>query len=137
MVQQVEVLLPGFSYGIHLITHIIENKLPELPQKGIANFFLQHTSAALSINENADPSVRNDMEMFFDNMVPENTDYFTHTIEGNDDMPAHVKTTVVGSSLCIPITNKQLNMGTWQGIYLCEFRRMGGKRKMIITITGE
>ena len=136
MIEQFEIQMPSFDKGFHLITHYIESNLPELPQKGIIHIFIKHTSAGITINENADPTVRADMENFFDRYVPENEPYYRHTIEGPDDMPAHLKTSITGNSLTIPITNGRLNLGTWQGIYLCEFRRHGGKRRLVITIYG-
>ncbi|MCK4360148.1 MAG: secondary thiamine-phosphate synthase enzyme YjbQ [Bacteroidales bacterium] len=134
MIKQFEILLPSFSRGYHLITNLIENNLPELPDKGIVNIFVQHTSAGLTINENADSSVRVDFETVFNKLVPENSRDYIHTIEGPDDMPAHIKSSLVGQSVTIPITNKRLNLGIWQGIYLCEFRNSGGRRKLVITI---
>jgi secondary thiamine-phosphate synthase enzyme len=134
MVHQVEITLSEFKRGFHLITRIIEQHLPELPEKGLLHILLKHTSAALALNENADPSVRKDFEAIFNRLVPENQSYYTHTLEGPDDMPAHVKSTVVGQSITIPITSKRLNLGTWQGIYLCEFRNYGGPRSLVITI---
>ncbi len=134
MINQFEILLPSFSRGYHLITNLIENNLPELPEKGIINIFVKHTSAGLTINENADSSVRVDFETVFNKLVPENSRDYIHTIEGPDDMPAHIKSSLVGQSLTIPITNKRLNLGIWQGIYLCEFRNRGGRRKLVITI---
>lgn len=112
-------------------------QLPPLPRVGILNLFIKHTSAALSINENADPDVRTDMKQIFDRLVRENEPYYTHTMEGPDDMPAHAKASIIGNSLTIPITNGRLNLGTWQGIYLCEFRDYGGARKIVATISGE
>ncbi len=134
MIKQFEILLPSYSRGYHLITNLIENNLPELPDKGIINIFVQHTSAGLTINENADSSVRVDFETVFNKLVPENRRDYIHTIEGPDDMPAHIKSSLVGQSVTIPITNKRLNLGIWQGIYLCEFRNRGGRRKLVITI---
>lgn len=134
MIKQFEILLPSFSRGYHLIANLIENNLPELPDKGIINIFVQHTSAGLTINENADSSVRVDFETVFNKLVPENSRDYIHTIEGPDDMPAHIKSSLVGQSITIPITNKRLNLGIWQGIYLCEFRNSGGRRKLVITI---
>lgn len=134
MIKQFEILLPSFSRGYHLITNLIENNLHELPDKGFINIFVQHTSAGLTINENADSSVRVDFETVFNKLVPENSRNYIHTIEGPDDMPAHIKSSLVGQSLTIPITNKRLNLGVWQGIYLCEFRNRGGRRKLVITI---
>ena len=134
MIQQFEIQLPSFKRGIHLITRLIEGNLPKLPEKGMINIFIKHTSAGLTINENADPTVRHDLEKFLDKIAPENEPYYRHTMEGADDMPAHIKSTIAGSSVTIPITNGRLNMGTWQGIYLCEFRNSGGGRKLLITV---
>ena len=126
MIQQKEIALQQVTRGIHLITIKIEKAIGDLPEKGLLHLLLQHTSAALSINENADPSVREDMNVYLDTTVPENASYYTHIFEGDDDMPAHIKTSLLGSQITIPITNHRLNLGTWQGIYLCEFRNMGG-----------
>jgi secondary thiamine-phosphate synthase enzyme len=134
MVQQKTIYLPNYRRGFHLITPVIERELGEIPATGILNLFIQHTSAALSLNENADPDVRHDMENFINKLIPENHPVYTHTLEGSDDMPAHIKSSVFGPSLSIPITNYRLNLGTWQGIYLCEFRNHGGTRKIIATI---
>lgn len=134
MIEQFEIRLPAFKRGFHLVTHHIESQLKNLPQKGMINFFMQHTSAGLTINENADPTVRTDMEKFFDKYVRENEPYFDHTFEGADDMPAHIKATLTGVSLTIPVSHGRLNLGTWQGIYLCEFRNHGGKRRLVITM---
>lgn len=134
MITQLEITLPAFKRGYHLITDMIECQLPELPEKGLINILIQHTSAGISLNENADPSVRYDFESFMNKLVPENDPLFTHVFEGDDDMPAHLKSSLIGASLTIPITNHQLNLGTWQGIYLCEFRNFGGKRRLVITI---
>jgi len=134
MIQQFEIRLPAFKRGIHLVTQLIEDNLPSLPEMGMINIFIMHTSAGLTINENADPTVRHDLEKYLDNVAPENESYFRHTMEGVDDMPAHIKATLTGSSLTIPVSNGRLNMGTWQGIYLCEFRNYGGSRKLLITI---
>lgn len=134
MIQQIELVLPSFRRGYHLITHLIEDQLPELPSKGMINIFIQHTSAGLTINENADPTVRSDFETVLNKLVPEDAGYYIHTFEGKDDMPAHIKSSLLGQSVTIPITNHQLNLGTWQGIYLCEFRNHGGRRKLVITI---
>ncbi len=136
MIQQYEIRLPSFRRGIHLITHHIENQLQALPEKGLINIFIQHTSAGLTINENADPSVRTDLEKYFDKYVPENAPYYRHTAEGADDMPAHIKSVITGASLTIPVTNGRLNLGTWQGIFLCEFRNHGGGRRLLITVLG-
>lgn len=134
MIQQLEITLPSFRRGYHLVTDHVKQQLPPLPEKGLLNILIQHTSAAISLNENADPSVRVDFETFMNKLVPENDRSFTHTMEGSDDMPAHIKSSLIGVSLTIPITNHKLNLGTWQGIYLCEFRNSGGRRKLIITI---
>ncbi len=136
---QKEFSLKPRARGFHLITDEVLQHIPELKQikSGIANIFIKHTSASLSINENADPSVRTDMETHFNIMVPEDADHYEHTFEGPDDMTSHIKTSILGSSLSIPITNGKLNLGTWQGIYLCEHRNHGGSRKLVVTITGE
>ncbi len=136
MVQQIEIVLPAFPRGFHLITELIMSKINMLPSVGIFHLFIQHTSAGLTINENASPEVLLDFESWFNRAVNENESYYLHTIEGSDDMPAHIKSTLVGSSISIPITQHQLNLGTWQGIYLCEFRNNGGNRKLIATIYG-
>ena len=115
MVTQVEIKLPPFSKGFHLITDVIVRQLPQLPAMGILHLFIKHTSAGLTINENADPSVRTDINEFFNRLVPEDLAYFTHTIEGPDDMPAHIKSLLVGYSVSIPISEGRLNLGTWQG----------------------
>ena len=122
--------------GCHLITREIIEKLPTLPATGLLNLFVQHTSCALTINENADPDVRSDMEQIMNRVVKEREPYYTHTMEGTDDMPAHAKCSLFGVSLTIPITNGRLNLGTWQGIYLCEFRNYGGERRIVATIYG-
>jgi secondary thiamine-phosphate synthase enzyme len=134
MVKQIEIRLPAFSRGFHLVTSMLVEKLGPLPETGILNLFLKHTSAGLTLNENADPSVRLDFETIFNKLVPENDPAYIHTMEGPDDMPAHIKTSMVGNSLSIPISKGRLNMGTWQGIYFCEFRNYGGQRKLVATI---
>lgn len=134
MVEQFEIKLPAFRRGYHLITDLIERQLPRLPEKGLLNILLLHTSAGISLNENADPSVRVDFETFMNKLIPENHPGFVHTLEGSDDMPAHLKSSLIGASLTIPISNHQLNLGTWQGIYLCEFRNFGGQRRLAVTI---
>jgi len=136
MILQVEFNLKQKSRGFHLITNEIVSNLGQLPQNGLLNLFLKHTSAALSINENCDPDVRTDMESIFSRLIKEREPYYEHVLEGDDDMPAHAKSTIVGVSLSIPITNGRLNMGTWQGIYLCEFRNNGGNRSVVATIIG-
>jgi len=134
MVQQYEITLPAFKRGYHLITHHITKYLQDLPEKGLVNILLKHTSAGLTINENADPTVRFDFETFMNKLVPEDANYFEHTLEGTDDMTAHLKSSLLGQSLTIPITKHRLNLGTWQGIYLCEFRNYGGSRSLVITV---
>lgn len=134
MIHQSEIRLPAFSRGCHLITRDILSHLGELPQQGILHVFIKHTSAGLTLNENADPSVRDDIEAFLDEIIPENHPAYTHIMEGSDDMPAHLKSSVIGATVSIPISNHRLNLGTWQGIYLCEFRNYGGSRKLVATI---
>ena len=136
---QKEIILPPHSRGFHIITHLIENKIEELQniRMGVAHIFIKHTSASLTINEDADPTVRVDFESHMNVMVPEKVPYYLHTMEGPDDMPAHLKSSIIGSSVNIPITDGQFNLGTWQGIYLCEHRDQGGPRKIVITISGE
>lgn len=133
---QQEVQLRPYPRGFHLITREIEANLPSLPQTGLLHIFIRHTSAGLTINENADPSVRTDFETIFNKLVPEDDPDYTHTAEGPDDMPAHIKSTLAGSSVTIPISNGRLALGTWQGIYLCEFRNHGGPRKLVLTVVG-
>jgi len=137
MIDQVEFSLSPYSRGFHLITGVVLSKIEQLPNTGILQLFIKHTSAGLTINENADPTVRDDFESSFSHLVKENEPFYKHTFEGSDDMPAHIKTSLVGNTISIPITNHQLNLGTWQGIYLCEFRNNGGSRKLIATIIGE
>jgi|UniRef100_UPI00307AFA76 secondary thiamine-phosphate synthase enzyme len=137
MIQQVEITLRPHARGFHLVTEEIVRQLPSLPQTGLLNLFIQHTSAALSINENCDPDVRDDMEQIFNRLIRERESWYTHTLEGWDDMPAHAKSTMIGVSLSVPVTRGQLNLGTWQGIYLCEFRNHGGPRRIVATIIGE
>lgn len=134
MVQQTEIILPPFSRGFHLVTHHIADKLGDLPEKGVLHLLIQHTSAGLTINENADPTVRVDFETTFNQLIPEGSKNYIHTFEGADDMPAHIKSSITGHSVSIPITNHHLNLGTWQGIYLCEFRNSGGRRRIIATV---
>ena len=128
--------MPPYPRGFHLITGIVERKLGALPEAGLLHLFIKHTSAGLTINENADPDVRTDFESIFNKLVPENMPFLTHTLEGPDDMPAHIKAALVGHSVQIPITNGRLNLGTWQGIYLCEFRNRGGGRRLVATVVG-
>jgi secondary thiamine-phosphate synthase enzyme len=134
MIEQKEISLTGFRRGFHLITSQILEALPELPEKGLLHILVKHTSAGITTNENADPSVRHDFNTFVDDLVPENYPRFTHTLEGADDMPAHLKASLIGQSITIPITNKRLNLGTWQGIYFCEFRNRAGMRRFVLTV---
>mgnify|MGYP002641972381 CR=1 FL=1 len=136
---QKEIKLKPKNRGFHLITDEILRQLPELAETnvGLINIFIQHTSASLTINENADLTVRTDFESFFNRSVPENEPYYQHTLEGSDDLPAHLKSSILGSNLTIPVTRGRLNLGTWQGVYLCEHRNSGGSRTLIITIQGE
>lgn len=137
MIFQKEIHLSPHPRGFHLITSEIEKNLPRLPKAGLLNLHIKHTSAGITMNENADPSVRTDFENFINKLIPENDPVYIHTLEGADDMPAHIKASVFGQNLSIPITNGRLNMGTWQGIYLCEFRNRGGGRRLVITVMGE
>ncbi|MCX7985064.1 MAG: secondary thiamine-phosphate synthase enzyme YjbQ [Bacteroidetes bacterium] len=139
MVIQKEIVLHARSRGFHLVTKEIVAQLPELQtiNKGICHIFIQHTSASLTINENADPTVRKDFETHFRHAIPDGAPYFEHDLEGNDDMPAHLKASILGSSVIIPIRNGKLWLGTWQGIYLGEHRSYGGERTLIVTIIGE
>ncbi len=135
MIQQVEFALAAKHRGCHLVTREIIDRLPKpLPKAGLLNLFVKHTSCALSINENADPDVRSDMEKIMNHIVRENEPYYDHVLEGADDMPAHAKSSLFGVSLSIPFTDGRLNLGTWQGIYLCEFRDYGGPRRIVATI---
>jgi secondary thiamine-phosphate synthase enzyme len=136
---QKTILLKPFSRGFHLITHEIQGQFPEIRKvkAGILHVFIQHTSAGLTINENADPTVRKDFETFINDLIPEGYPKFIHNDEGDDDMPAHIKSSFFGNSLQIPITDGKLNLGTWQGIYLCEFRNQGGARSLVLTVVGD
>ena len=133
---QKEIRISTKPRGFHSITHEVVSQFPDLGklQTGIFQIFIKHTSASLTINEDADPTVRSDFEAYFNEMVPENQPYYKHTMEGADDMPAHLKASLLGSNVQIPITNGQLNMGAWQGIYLCEHRNNSGSRKIIVTV---
>ena len=131
---QIEFKLKSRNRGCHLVTSEVLSALPPLPKCGILNLFIKHTSAALSINENADPDVRHDLDAALNDIVKERKPYYLHTLEGDDDMPAHIKASLIGSSLSIPITNGKLNMGIWQGIYLCEFRERASSRSIVATI---
>ena len=138
MIQQTEFTLPARRRGCHLVTREILERLPRpLPETGMLNLFVKHTSCALSINENADPDVRTDLAKPLDHLVKEDEPYYRHTIEGADDMPAHTKSSLMGVSLTIPITDGRPNLGIWQGIYLCEFRNGRERRKIVATIIGE
>lgn len=134
---QKDITLKAQPRGFHLITDEIEHGLPELRkvEAGILHVFIQHTSASLNINENADPTVRQDFESHFNKMVPENAPYYRHTYEGPDDMPAHLKASILGSSVSIPVTAGRLNLGTWQGVYLGEHRDHGGARRLVLTLS--
>ena len=136
--EQYGITLKPRARGFHLITSEIERQLPALIQLrvGLAHIFIQHTSASLTINENADPTVRTDFEAVFNRLVPEDQSYYQHTLEGSDDLPAHIKASLLGPSLTIPVTNGRFNLGTWQGIYLCEHRNQGGSRRLIVTLSG-
>jgi secondary thiamine-phosphate synthase enzyme len=136
---QKELNLKARTRGFHIITHEIESAITELRKikVGLANIFIKHTSASLTINENVSPDVRSDMEAHFNKMVPENMPYYQHVFEGADDMPAHIKSSLLGPSLIIPIKDGRLNLGTWQGIYLCEHRDYGDSRKVVVTLMGE
>ncbi|MCB8994913.1 MAG: YjbQ family protein [Bacteroidales bacterium] len=134
MIHQKEIILPSFKRGFHLITDVIVREIGPMPETGLLNIFLKHTSAGLTINENADPSVRYDFESFINKLIPENHPLYTHILEGDDDMPAHIKSSLFGNSLTIPISGSKLSLGTWQGIYLCEFRNYGGARSILATI---
>ncbi len=139
MISQQEITLKPRRRGFHLITDEILNYIPELKNvtAGLVHIFIKHTSASLTLNENADPAVRSDMEKYFSRLVPEDASLFEHTLEGTDDMTSHIKTSILGTSVIIPIKNGKLNLGTWQGIYLCEHRNHGGPRNIVITIIGE
>lgn len=136
-IKQSEITLRARSRGFHLITDEVTEALPDLGSigAGLLHVFIKHTSASLTINEDADPTVRHDFESYFNEMVPQNAPYYQHTQEGPDDMPAHLKASLLGSSVSIPITNGQLNWGTWQGIYLCEHRDHGGARRLVLTLS--
>ena len=137
MVKQIEFSLNPKRRGFHLVTGEIKSFLPQLPETGLLNLYIKHTSAALTINENADPDVRTDMNSIFNHLIKEREPFYLHTMEGDDDMPAHAKSSIIGASITVPITNGRLNLGTWQGIYLCEFRDYGGARRIVATVIGE
>ncbi len=136
---QEEITLLAKVRGFHLITHEILSSLPIIGtiEYGLLHLFIKHTSASLTINENADPTVRHDLETHFNTFVPERAPYYKHDYEGDDDMPAHIKSALLGSSVSMPITAGALNLGTWQGIYLCEHRNQGGRRRIVATIHGQ
>lgn len=136
MITQTEFQLAPRRKGFHLITREVLAQLPPLPETGLLNLFIRHTSAALSLNENADPDVRRDLGTIFERLVPENDPAYCHTCEGSDDMPAHAKSSLIGASLSIPVTRSRLNLGTWQGVYLCEFRDHGAARTLVATLIG-
>ncbi len=136
---QKEIVLEPKQRGFHLITREVESQLPELRDYsvGLAHVFIRHTSASLTLNESVDPTVRRDMESHFNHMVPEDAPYYLHTYEGPDDMPAHIKSVLLGSSVSVPISDGRFNLGSWQGIYLCEHRNHGGRRRLVITLAGQ
>jgi secondary thiamine-phosphate synthase enzyme len=136
---QREVTLRPRPRGFHLVTDEIESALPELRsvQVGLAHLFIRHTSASLTLNENASPDVRRDFEVWFDDAVPEDAPYWTHTVEGPDDMPAHIKASLLGPALSLPVSRGRFALGTWQGVYLCEHRNRGGARSVLVTLFGE
>jgi secondary thiamine-phosphate synthase enzyme len=135
---QKEISLSPKPRGFHIVTGEVLNMIPELSEfrVGVAHIFICHTSASLTLNENVSPDVRTDFESSFNVLVPENESYYRHTLEGSDDMPAHIKSSILGSSITVPVTKGRFNLGTWQGIYLCEHRNRGGSRKLIVTICG-
>src|SRR5918999_4090472 len=136
---QRQIRLPAFARGFHLVTREVEEAVPELSRMsvGMAQVFIQHTSASLTLNENASRDVLRDFESYFNAAVPEDAPYWTHTLEGPDDMPAHIKASLLGSSLILPVNDGQFALGTWQGIYLCEHRDLGGPRRLLVTAWGE
>jgi secondary thiamine-phosphate synthase enzyme len=136
---QKEITLRARSRGFHLITSEVESRIPEIKsvRRGLLHVFIKHTSASLTLNENADPSVRADFESYFSRTAPENASYFEHDTEGPDDMPAHLKSSILGHSLSIPVTDGKLNLGAWQGIYFGEHRNYGGARELVLTLIGE
>ena len=136
---QREIVIEARSRGFHIVTSEILRQVPEIRgyTVGLAHIFIKHTSASLAINENADPDVRRDLESHFNQLAPEHAPYYVHTFEGSDDMPAHIKASLLGNSLTIPITNGRLNLGTWQGVYLCEHRNHASGRRITVTVQGE
>ncbi len=139
IIHQQSLILPAFKRGFHLVTNEVVKAMPLLSgiKKGMCQIFIQHTSASLTINEDADPTVRKDFETIFNKLVPENDPDYKHKSEGSDDMPAHLKNSLLGSSVLIPVKDGAFALGTWQGIYLCEHRNYGGQRHLIITVWGE
>jgi len=134
MIKQKEIVLPALRKGFHKIDHIVIDAIGPLPETGLINVFVKHTSAALMLNENADPDVQTDLDALLERVAPENAPFYKHTMEGADDMPAHFKSAVFGPSITIPVSNHQLNLGIWQSLYFCEFRNHGGKRKIVVTL---
>ena len=134
MVTQYQISLPPYPRGFHVITEKIIESIGNLPKCGLLHIFIKHTSAGICVNEAADPNVLVDFESIFNKLVPENMPFLTHTIEGSDDMPAHIKSALVGHGITLPITDHRINLGIWQGIYLCEFRNKGGSRKLVVTV---
>ena len=134
MIKQKEIVLSALRKGFHKIDHIIRDAVEPLPETGLINVFVKHTSAGLMLSENADPDVQTDLNALLDRMAPENAPFYKHTMEGSDDMPAHFKSAVLGPSITIPVSNHQLNLGIWQSLYFCEFRNYGGKRKIVVTL---
>lgn len=134
MIIQKEINLPPFGKGFHIIDRYILDAIGEFPEKGLLHIFIKHTSAGLMINENADPDVRTDLSTLFEKIAPEGAPFYSHTLEGPDDMPAHFKSSILGQSLTVPVTNHSMNLGVWQSIYLCEFRNHGGSRKLVMTL---
>lgn len=134
MVDHYHIQLPPFPFGVHLVTDRLIPEVNEFPEKGLMNFFVQHSSAALALNENADPNVRRDLESYFERAVPWNEPYYTHVEEGPDDMPAHIRSILVGPSLTVPIDGGRPDLGIWQGFYLCEFRQNASGRRVVLSI---
>jgi secondary thiamine-phosphate synthase enzyme len=136
MITQSQFRLKAYPRGFHIITREVLQQLPPLPRAGLLHLFIQHTSAAITVNEAADPDVLTDFESVFNQLVPENMPFLVHTLEGPDDMPAHIKAAMIGHSITLPITDGRLNLGTWQGIYLCEFRNRASGRGLVATVYG-
>ena len=134
MIQHIDITLPAYPRGFHLVTDEIVTALGALPKVGVLHLFIKHTSAGLTINENADPTVRDDFASSFDRLIKEREPFYRHTLEGDDDMPAHIKAALVGFNVSVPITDHRLDLGVWQGIYLCEFRNRGGHRQLTATV---